>query len=62
MAEKLAYWLADAVADNLMSPAFNTFSPIIIQTVKFAKDFLTNRVVASDEDVHEGWHVWLQCC
>ena len=42
MAEKLAYWLADAVADNLMSPAFNTFRPIIIQTVKFAKDFLTN--------------------
>ena len=41
MAETLAYWLVDAVADELMSPAFNKFWPIIIKAVKFAKDFLS---------------------
>ena len=42
MAEKLAYWLVDAVADELMSSVFNEYRPIIIKTVKYASSFLKN--------------------
>ena len=40
MAEKLAYWLVDAVADELMSSAFKTYRPIIMETLKLTQNFL----------------------
>ena len=42
MAEKLAYWLVDAVADELMSSVYNEYRPIITKTVKYASSILKN--------------------
>ena len=40
MAEKLAYWLVDAVADGCMSAAFNQYKLIMVKTLKLTSGFL----------------------